>query len=916
LFSKQGLSRGVLQRRFALIAGGYKAFLRSRGRMKEEIMAKAFEPEDVEGKWYRYWEEEGLFKPDLTSEGPPYCIVIPPPNVTGTLHMGHALNNTLQDILCRYRRMKGFKVLWQPGTDHAGIATQNVVEKSLAVEGTNRHEIGRERFIELVWQWRQKYGGLIINQLKRLGCSCDWSRERFTMDEGLSRAVREVFVRLYEEGLIYRGDYIINWCPRCHTALADLEVEHEDKDSFLYWVRYPFAKIDGYLVVATTRPETMLGDTAVAVNPDDNRYASLVGASVILPILNKSIPVIGDSYVDPSFGTGALKITPAHDPNDFEIGNRHNLERVKVIDDDGKMNSLAGAYAGMDRFDCRKKILADLESQGLLEKIDPYRHAVGHCYRCKTMIEPLLSKQWFVRAKPLADAASLAVRQSRTRIYPATWEGVYFDWMSNIRDWCVSRQIWWGHRIPAWYCKSCGEVNVAIAPPSICKDCGGKDLIQESDVLDTWFSSALWPFSTLGWPDRTKELETFYPTSVLVTGFDILFFWVARMMMMGIHFMGEVPFRDVYIHALVRDAEGKKMSKSKGNVIDPLDVMGKYGTDAFRFTLAALAAQGRDVKLSEDRIEGYRHFVNKLWNAARLVTGNLEEGEDEAGRRCYPLPDRWILTRLAHVSREMEKALDEYRFNDAANICYHFVWHEFCDWYLEMAKKGLYGEDQLMRAGTRETLKAVLSAVLRLAHPFMPFVTEEIWEKVPGVSGSIMKAPYPGSSEWIEDRDALPDMELLMGVIGAVRGIRGEMNIPPSRRVHVVLDVHEGEERARSLLVENISHIEALAKADNPQIGFGLKKPEGSATSVVGAVQVHVVLKGLLDFEEEKKRLAKEIAKKDKDLEMFSKKLSNQGFLQKASPEVVAEVREKHEAAALAREKLLKNLHFFEAMKD
>ncbi|MCJ7593217.1 MAG: valine--tRNA ligase, partial [Desulfobacterales bacterium] len=521
--------------------------------MHREIMPKGYEPEDVERKWYKYWEENNLFRAEPASDKEPFCIVIPPPNVTGSLHMGHALNNTLQDILCRYKRMKGYNVLWQPGTDHAGIATQNVVEKDLARKGTDRHQIGRERFIDLVWEWKEKYGGMIINQLKRLGSSCDWSRERFTMDEGLSRAVREVFVTLYEQGLIYRGDYIINWCPRCHTALADLEVEHEDVDSQLYYIRYLFEGRTGHLTVATTRPETLLGDTAVAVNPEDTRYGDLSGAYVLLPILNKPIPVIYDKYVDLEFGTGALKITPAHDPNDFEIGERHGLDRIKVIADDGTMNELAGPYTGMERFECRERILEDLAKAGLLEKTEPYRHAVGHCYRCKTMIEPILSKQWFVKVGPLAEKAVAAVREGKTRIMPSQWEAVYYEWMNNIRDWCISRQIWWGHRIPAWFCQGCNEVIVAREDPEKCPSCSGKELEQETDVLDTWFSSALWPFSTLGWPDQTDELKTFYPTSAMVTGFDILFFWVARMMMMGIHFMGDVPFRDVYIHALVRD---------------------------------------------------------------------------------------------------------------------------------------------------------------------------------------------------------------------------------------------------------------------------------------------------------------------------------------------------------------------------
>ena len=662
--------------------------------MQKESMPKGYEPKEVEEKWYKYWEDRQLFRAEAKSDRKPFCIVIPPPNVTGSLHMGHALNNTLQDILCRFKKMQGYNVLWQPGTDHAGIATQNVVERELAAKGTDRHQVGREKFIELVWEWKEKYGGVIINQLKRLGSSCDWSRERFTMEEGLSRAVREVFVRLYEEKLIYRGDYIINWCPRCRTALADLEVEHEEMDSSLYYIHYRFKDRPGRLTVATTRPETLLGDTAVAVHPEDERYQGVAGSQVILPVLNKPIPVILDKYVDKEFGTGALKITPAHDANDFEIGNTHHLERIRVLDDGGRMNELAGPYRGMDRFECRERIVEDLKKAGLLEKIEPYRNAVGHCYRCKKMIEPLLSKQWFVKVGPLAEKAVAAVREGRTRIVPPNWELTYYEWMNHIKDWCISRQIWWGHRIPAWYCGKCGEVIVAREEPKTCPQCGSHHLVQETDVLDTWFSSALWPFSTLGWPDQTEELKTFYPTATMVTGFDILFFWVARMMMMGLHFMGDVPFRDVYIHALVRDAYGKKMSKSKGNVIDPLNVIDRFGTDAFRFTLAALAAQGRDIKLSEEKIAGYRHFVNKLWNSARLVLMNLD-GDDPAkhGEAVHSLADRWVLSRLHQVSEEVTKALEEYRFNDGASLCYQFVWHEFCDWYLELAKEAIYSEN-------------------------------------------------------------------------------------------------------------------------------------------------------------------------------------------------------------------------------
>ncbi|MBU2498423.1 MAG: valine--tRNA ligase [Proteobacteria bacterium] len=883
--------------------------------MHKEIMPKGYEPGDVERRWYGYWEENNLFRAEPTSHKEPFCIVIPPPNVTGSLHMGHALNNTLQDILCRYKRMKGYNVLWQPGTDHAGIATQNVVEKDLAQKGADRHQVGREKFIERVWEWKEKYGGMIINQLKRLGSSCDWSRERFTMDEGLSRAVREVFVRLYEENLIYRGDYIINWCPRCHTALADLEVEHEDMDSQLYYIRYPFQGKEGHLTVATTRPETLLGDTAVAVNPEDPRYGDLSGAYVLLPILNKPIPLIYDKYVDLEFGTGALKITPAHDPNDFNIGEIHGLDRIKVIADDGAMNELAGPYKGMDRFECRERILDDLAKAGLLERTEPYRHAVGHCYRCKTMIEPILSKQWFVKVGPLAEKAIDAVRQGKTRIIPSHWEAVYYEWMNNIRDWCISRQIWWGHRIPAWYCRGCNEVIVAREDPQKCPSCGSKELEQETDVLDTWFSSALWPFSTLGWPDQTEELKTFYPTSAMVTGFDILFFWVARMMMMGLHFMGDIPFRDVYIHALVRDAEGKKMSKSKGNVIDPLEVIDQFGTDAFRFTLAALAAQGRDIKLSEDRISGYRHFVNKIWNSARLVLMNLDEqavSEDESP--VLTLAERWILARLRQVSEEMARAFDEYRFNDAAGICYQFVWHEFCDWYLEMVKQGLYGDDEALKRSSRVILQKALIAVLKFLHPFMPFVTEEIWNRLPGTEGSIMVARFPEAADFPLDEEALTEMNLLVGVITGVRNIRGEMNVSPSKKVDIVIDAPERMEA--EMIRRHIPYIQDLARVHAVTVGTALPKPEGSATAVFGHHQIHVLLKGLLDFEGERKRLSKEIKKIEKEIEMAERKLSNNQFLEKAPDEIVAGVKEKVEAMRLQLVKLNQNLAFFESIHD
>ena len=875
--------------------------------MEKDVLAKTYNPKEVEGRWYKYWEENDLFKANARSDKSPFSIVIPPPNVTGSLHMGHALNNTLQDILARYKRMKGYNVLWQPGTDHAGIATQNVVEKDLILKKTDRHQIGREQFIELVWEWRKKYGGIIINQLKRLGSSCDWSRERFTMDEGLSRAVREVFVGLYEENLIYQGDYIINWCPRCHTALADIEVEHEDTDSFLYYIRYPFENQKGSLTVATTRPETLLGDTAVAVNPEDERYKNLSGLHVLLPVLNKPIPVILDKYVDKEFGTGALKITPAHDLNDFEIGNAHGLERIKVIDENGRMNELSGPYQGMDRFECREKILDDLKNSGLLEKIEPYRNAIGHCYRCKTMIEPLLSKQWFVRAAPLAEKAIAAVKTGKTRIIPANWERVYFDWMNNIKDWCISRQIWWGHRIPAWYCQECGEVMVAKEEPKICTRCKSNNLHQETDVLDTWFSSALWPFSTLGWPDSTDELKTFYPTSVLVTGFDILFFWVARMMMMGLHFMGDVPFRDVYIHALVKDEQGQKMSKSKGNIIDPLVVLDSFGTDSFRFTLSILAAQGRDIRLSEERLAGYRNFMNKIWNAARFSLMNLKDCKSPSiDTDTLTLADTWIMSRIGAVADEISSNIEGYKFNDAANICYQFIWHEFCDWYLEMVKLELYSNDQKRREAAQSAMQILLSGVLRLLHPFVPFITEEIWQRMPHTEGSIMAAQFPRRTDFVYDERSVKEMDLIKEVITGVRNIRGEMNIPPKKAAKIVIDVKGDKER--EILKNNHSYITNLAKVESIDFISDTKKPDSSATYVFSDIQVHVLLKGLINYDDEKKRIYKGIKKIEKEMEISQKKLANRDFLNQAPPDIVENVKQKAQRMSMKLDKLNQNL--------
>jgi valyl-tRNA synthetase len=871
-----------------------------------DLLTKGYEPRDVESAWYRRWEEARLFAARDEDPAPAYAIVIPPPNVTGVLHMGHALNVTLQDILCRYRRLRGDNVLWMPGTDHAGIATQNVVERKLAAEGRDRHALGRENFIAAVWEWRAQYGSAIINQLKRLGASCDWERERFTMDEGLSRAVRKVFVDLYHQGLIYRGKYLINWCHRCHTALADLEVEHEEIEGRLYYVRYPFQGAPGGITVATTRPETMLGDTAVAVHPQDERYRLAPADHVVLPLMERPIPIIRDDYVDMAFGTGALKVTPAHDPNDFEIGKRHDLPRVKVIGDDGRMTPEAGRFAGLERFECRRQVVQELEALGLLEKTMPLRHSVGHCYRCKTVIEPNLSTQWFVKVQPLAAKAIAAVQEGRTRIVPDMWTQTYYDWMLNIRDWCISRQIWWGHQIPAWTCGACGEIAVALEAPAACPACGHPDPLQDPDVLDTWFSSALWPFSTMGWPEKTPLLATFYPTAVLVTGFDILFFWVARMMMMGLHFMDDVPFRKVYVHALVRDEEGKKMSKSKGNVIDPLSVIEAYGTDAFRFTLAAFAAQGRDVKMSEKRVEGYRHFINKLWNAARFALMHLERTPAPVDASARPVTDRWILSRLAAVGREVTGHLDAFRFNEAASALYQFTWHEFCDWYLEAAKPALYAQgDTAGRDSARATLWRVLRDLLVLLHPFVPFVTEEIWHKLPGTEGSIMVAAFPADAP---DAAALADpaaeatMDLLIRVVTGIRNIRGEMNIAPGLNLSAI--VQSADEAVRRDLEAHRDLILPLARLALLEVRSAGAKPPTAATAVIGEATIFVDLKGIIDFQQEAGRLEKEIAKLDGELGGVNKKLSNDDFLKKAPADVVAKVREKQAALAERRAQL------------
>ncbi len=882
---------------------------------------KNYDPLKIEGKWYKFWEKNHCFEADPKAEGDSFSMVIPPPNVTGSLHMGHALNNLLQDILARYQRQQGRNVLWMPGTDHAGIATQNVVERQLAAEGLERHDIGREKFIERVWQWREESGGTIINQLKRLGSSCDWSRERFTMDEGLSKAVREVFVSLYEDGLIYQGDYIINWCPRCHTALSDLEVEFEEHNNGKLWdLEYPLADGGGSIIVSTTRPETMLGDTAVAVNGEDERYRQLIGKEVMLPLMNRRIPIIADDYVDREFGSGAVKITPAHDANDFEVGLRHKLEIIKVMDEKGVMNENAGTYAGLTREACREQVIADLNELGLLPAIKDYQHNVGHCYRCQTIIEPYLSNQWFVKIKPLADRALNAVKEGETRIIPKNWEKTYFNWMENIRDWCISRQIWWGHRIPAWYCDACGKMIVAREDPDCCPDCSSTNLRQETDVLDTWFSSGLWPFSTMGWPESTETLKKYYPTSVLVTGFDILFFWVARMMMMGLKCMDEVPFKDVYIHALVRDEHGHKMSKSRGNVIDPLIIIDKYGADALRFTLAAFAAQGRDVSLSEARISGYRNFVNKLWNAARFTLMNLEGFSPDLviENKNLSLAERWISHRLNQTVGEVTAALDEYRFNDAAHALYQFTWHEFCDWYLELAKPDLFQrEDEIRQTTAQAILYRTLEQIVRLLHPIMPFVCEEIWQTLPRPAAaptSVMQTAFPKVTVEFDDPLAAQEMAQVMEVITAIRNIRGEMNLSPGQRLEAVIS--GSDEKTINALQRSSDCIANLSRLTSLTIAKDAIRPPQSAAGLAAGLEIFVPLAGLVDFAQEATRLAKELKKTEKEFTGVSNKLGNEKFLAKAPPEVIKKEQGKHKELSLKLEKLRANIKTLEQVTE
>jgi valyl-tRNA synthetase len=896
---------------------------------------KTYDPKAVEARWYQLWEQRGYFHASVTHPGQPYCIVIPPPNVTGSLHVGHALNNSIQDILIRWRRMQGRNVLWMPGMDHAGIATQNVVERQLAAEGTSREQLGREKFVERVWTWKAQSGDTIIQQLKRLGASCDWARLRFTMDEGLSKAVLEVFVRLYEDGLIYRGERLINWCPRCLTALSDIEVEHEDGKGKLYSIQYPLEHDPStHLTVATTRPETMLGDTAVAVHPEDPRYNCWIGQRVRLPLTNRTIPIVGDAIlVDREFGTGVVKITPAHDFNDFEAGERHRLPRLPILDHQALLDraglqaagvepAVIDAVATLPVIKARPRIEQLLRDRGLLTKVEDHRMAIGKCYRCKTVVEPYLSPQWFVKIKPIAEPAMQAVVDGHIRIIPEGWVNNYLGWMREIKDWCISRQIWWGHQIPAWYCRHCNTESlletehkvsgityrpghtpkrlvilstakpiVSKQAPTSCPTCGGTEFVRDPDVLDTWFSSGLWPFSTLGWPEQTPELKTYYPTSTLVTGLDILFFWVARMIMLGLKFMGEVPFREVYIHALVRDAEGQKMSKSKGNVIDPLHVMEEFGTDALRFTLASMASPGRDLKLAEERIEGYRNFANKIWNAARFSLMYLDGPRTPLPPSERTFPDRWILSRLHHTIITVTTELEAYRFDRAANALYHFIWHEYCDWYLELIKSVLQDPAHPDGPSTRHTLIETLESTMRLLHPFMPFITEEVWQHLPHEGESIVLQSYPTADAACKSPETEERFALLEHTVGLVRTARVLLNYPPGQQVQ--FSVSHDEPKRQHQLTQLHNYLAHLGRGTADLISTKNWPTTQLLRLVTEGLSVGVAVAADVDVKKALDRIVKQQSEQVKQIERLESKLRNSDFVSKAPPEVIADHQER-----------------------
>ncbi|WP_281519103.1 valine--tRNA ligase [Acidaminococcus timonensis] len=868
---------------------------------EENNIPKVYDPAAVEKKWYAYWIENGFFHQPVDKSRKPFSVVIPPPNITGKLHMGHALDNTLQDILVRWHRMMGDNTCWLPGYDHAGLATQIKVEEELKKkEGLTRYDLGRDEFVKRVWKWKEEYGDTIVTQLKSLGISCDWDRQRFTMDEGLSRAVREAFVSLYEKGLIYKGTRMINWCVNCRTALSDVEVEHQDDPGALWYIKYPIVgETDSYLTIATSRPETIPGDTAVAVNPKDERYGKLVGKKILLPTTNREIPIIADEYVDLEFGTGAVKITPAHDPNDYEVGERHNLEKIVVIGLDGKMTKAAGKYEGQDRYECRKQIVQDLKDMGLLVKIEDAPHSVGHCQRCHHVVEPMVSTQWFVKMKPLAEAAIKCVTEGHTQFVPSRFTKTYLQWMENIHDWCISRQIWWGHRIPVWYCDDCGAVSASRTDLTTCPKCGSTHIHQDEDALDTWFSSGLWPFSTFGWPDKTPELEQWYPTSVLVTGYDIIFFWVARMITMGEEFMGKEPFKHVFIHGLVRDEQGRKMSKSLGNGIDPLDVIGKYGADTLRFMLITGNTPGNDMRFYWNRIESTRNFANKIWNASRFALMNLDGYDKNAEKAPLTLADQWILSRLQHTIQAVSDYLEKFELGEAGRLIYDFIWGEVCDWYIELAKPRLYNkEDAAQRATAQSVLCRVLGDAMKLLHPYMPFITEEIWQHLPHEGKSIMIAPWPKADDALIDDTVEKQMTVIMDTIKSIRNMRAEVNAAPGHKAPATVLV---DEDLKDVFKAHASYIQQLGTVDSLTIG-GMDDvaPENAMAAVVNGAKVYLPLKGLIDVEKELARLQKELDGAEKEAKRAAGKLSNQNFLSKAPAEVVEKEKTK-QTEVLAR---------------
>ncbi|MUG46122.1 valine--tRNA ligase [Paenibacillus woosongensis] len=870
-------------------------------------MPTTYDPKAAEQKWYRYWMEGGFFKAGQVPEAKPYTIVIPPPNVTGMLHIGHALDFTLQDILIRTKRMQGYDALWLPGSDHAGIATQTRVEQTLRAEGISRYDLGREKFLEKVWEWKEHYADTIREQWAKMGFSLDYSRERFTLDEGLSKAVREVFVKLYEKGLIYRGKYIINWDPAARTALSDIEVEYKEVNGHLYHLQYPLKDGSGFITVATTRPETMLGDTAVAVHPEDERYRHLIGQPLVLPIVNREIPIIADEYVDKEFGSGAVKITPAHDPNDFEVGLRHDLPQITVMDESGKMNEAAGKYQGLDRSECRKAIVADLKESGVLVRIEDHVHQVGHSERSGAVVEPYLSTQWFVKMKPLAEAAIAAQKSGKgVQFVPERFEKIYLHWIENVRDWCISRQLWWGHRIPAWYCESCGELHVAREAMDACAKCGSHELVQDDDVLDTWFSSALWPFSTLGWPDEDSEdFKRFFPTDVLVTGYDIIYFWVARMIFTALEFTGEIPFKDVLIHGLVRDSEGQKMSKSLGNGVDPLDVIEKYGADAMRYMISTSSTPGQDLRFHWERVEQARNFANKIWNASRFALMNLEgvTFEDIDIQGDLSTSDRWILHRFNETARNITRLIDAYEFGETGRELYNFIWDDLCDWYIEFAKLSFYGEDPVAKRKTQSVLAYVLDRTLRLIHPFMPFISEEIWQHLPHRGETITLAEWPQFDPSLEAPDAVREMNLLIDIIRSVRNIRAEVNVPMSKQIELI--VKPGSAELLDIIERNSHYIRRFCNTSQYEASLNAAVPDKAMTAVVTGAELYLPLAGLIDISQEIARLEKELGHLNKEVERVEKKLANEGFVSKAPAKVIEEERAKMADYASKRDKVL-----------